>query len=87
MKHSSIREAILGLLHRVAPEADLARLKGELPLREQIDFDSMDALNIFAGLSETFGMAVPETDYGRLQSLDDMVAYVAARVSGAGGRG
>ncbi|QID18435.1 acyl carrier protein [Nitrogeniibacter mangrovi] len=82
---AEIRSAILGLLARIAPEADLAELKGDVPIRRQIDLDSMDSLNVIAGLTERFGVDVPESDYGRLQTVDDMVDYVATRLAAARG--
>ena len=80
-----IREALMALVHRIAPEADPAALAGNRPIREQIDIDSMDSLNLLDGIADTFGIGVPETDYGRLQTLDDMVAYVAERRGAAHG--
>ena len=40
----------------------------------------MDWLNVIVGLHERFGVDIPETDYARLATLDDIVAYLAARV-------
>lgn len=85
MKPEVIRGDVVGLLRRIAPEADLDALRGDRALRAQIDIDSMDSLNILAGLADVFGIAVPETDYGRLQTLDDIVAYVAERTGSGGG--
>lgn len=85
MKVDVIRGDVIALLRRIAPEADLDALRGDLALRAQIDLDSMDSLNILAGLADVFGIVVPETDYGRLQTLDDIVVYVAERTGS--GRG
>lgn len=79
MRPDEIRAAVLKLLARIAPEADSASLLGDVPIRRQIDLDSMDSLNVLAGLAEVFAIEVPECDYGRLQTVDDMVAYVAQR--------
>jgi acyl carrier protein len=81
MTPDEIRAAIAMLLARIAPEADTAALAGDVPIRRQIDLDSMDSLNVIAGLTERFGVPVPESDYGRLQTMDDMVAYVAERLA------
>lgn len=80
-----IRADLLALLQRIAPEADLPSIRGEVPLREQIDLDSMDSLNLLAGVGERFGIEVPEDDYGRMQTLDDMVAYVIERTGARDG--
>ena len=64
----------------VAPEVDQADLRPERLLREQVDLDSMDWLNVIVGFHERFGIDIPEADYARLASLDAIVAYVAARL-------
>lgn len=38
----------------------------------------MDWLNVIAGLHERLGVDIPEADYGRLTSLDEIVAYLAS---------
>lgn len=87
MNRDEIRIDILRLLAGIAPEADVASLAGDVPIRRQIDLDSMDSLNVLAGLTERFGIEVDEADYGRLQTIDDMVDYVAERlVAGKGER-
>jgi len=40
----------------------------------------MDWLNVLVGLPPSPGGRLPESDYARLVSLDDIVAYLAARV-------
>lgn len=85
MTHDEIRRAILTLLRRIAPEANVAALVGDVPIRRQIDLDSMDSLNVLAGLTERFGVVVDEADYGRLQTIDDMIDYVADRLVAAKG--
>lgn len=85
MNRDEIRIDILTLLARIAPEANVAALAGDVPIRRQIDLDSMDSLNVLAGLTERFGIEVDEADYGRLQTIDDMVDYVAERLVAAKG--
>ena len=55
-----------------------------MPLRDQLDIDSMDYLNFLIGLNARTGVEVPERDYGQLATIDDCVAYVERRVAGAG---
>lgn len=74
-----IRESALRVLGGIAPEADLAALDPRAPLRETLDLDSMDFLNFVIGLLEETGIDVPESDYGRLSTLDACIDYLAAR--------
>lgn len=75
-----IRSAVLAIIKTLAPEIDPARIVGDKPLRTQIDLDSMDWLNVLAAFHEKLGVNVPETDYGKVVTLDGILAYLAARI-------
>jgi acyl carrier protein len=72
-----IRSRVIQCLGDIAPEADLARLRSDTPLRDQLDIDSMDFLNFVIGLDRSLGVAVPESEYDRLATLDGCVDYLA----------
>jgi acyl carrier protein len=74
-----LRPAVLRVLGDIAPEADLAGLRPDLALREQLDLDSMDLLNFMVGLHAALGVEIPETDYPKLATLDACVDYLTAR--------
>ena len=78
MDETSIRTEVLAVLRTIAPEVDAARIDAAKPLRLQIDLDSMDWLNVLVGLQETFGVPIPEADYGKVTNLDGIVAYLGA---------
>jgi len=42
-------------------------------MREALDIDSFDFLNFLIGLHEELGVEIPETDYGQLTMLADMI--------------
>jgi acyl carrier protein len=74
-----LRATVLRVLGDVAPEADLATLRPDVPFREQLDLDSMDLLNVVVGLHAALGVEIPEADYPRLVTLDGCVEYLDAR--------
>jgi acyl carrier protein len=78
MSPAEIREAVLRVLGEIAPEADLANLKPQARLRDQLDIDSMDFLNFIIGLHNQLHVEIPERDYGRLATLEGCVDYLAA---------
>ena len=80
MNEADIRAAVVEVLRSIAPEVEAGELMAGQLLRDQVDLDSMDWLHVIVGLHQRFGVDIPETDYARLVSLDDIVAYVAARV-------
>ena len=80
MNEAEIRTGVIEVLLTIAPEVEADELRAGQALRDQVDLDSMDWLHVIVGLHERFGVDIPETDYARLVSLDDIVAYLAARV-------
>ena len=81
MTKDEIRATALRVLGDIAPEADLASLKRDVDLREQLDLDSMDILNFVVGLHAAFGVEIPEADYPRFATLDGGVEYLTARLA------
>jgi acyl carrier protein len=77
MTREEIRDGILRALTQVAPEADLARIKPNLRLRDQLDIDSMDLLNFVIGVHKEFQIDIPEADYPKLATLDGFIDYIA----------
>jgi len=78
--NEKIRSEILAILKALAPEIDPARIIPDKPVRAQIDLDSMDWLNVLAAMHEKLGVDIPESDYGKVTTLDGIVAYLAARI-------
>ncbi|MDO9244035.1 MAG: acyl carrier protein [Rhodocyclaceae bacterium] len=75
-----IRAVVLATLQSIAPEVETDALRGDRPLRNQVDLDSMDWLNFLLGLNKRLKVEIPEVDYRKLITLDDVVAYLQARV-------
>ncbi len=76
MTDAEIKKLIFDVLGDVAPEADPATLAGDADIREALDLDSMDFLNLVIGLHERTGMAIPEADYPKLATLDGAIIYL-----------
>jgi len=82
MDQSLVRATIAEVLASIAPEVELATIDAAAPLRDQIDLDSMDYLNFIVGLHERLHVDIPESDYARLATLDDLVSYLVAKRPG-----
>ncbi|HEY7655992.1 MAG TPA: acyl carrier protein [Burkholderiales bacterium] len=75
------RAVFFEVLGAIAPETDPATIDPARPLREQVDLDSMDWLNVIIRLHERLGVDIPEQDYGELATLNGVVAYLARRAA------
>lgn len=76
MNDSELREVVMNAILEIAPEADFDALDPEDGLREQLDLDSMDFLNVIIALHETLGIDIPEADYPQLFTLTGATNYL-----------
>lgn len=81
MNETEIKARVLEIIKSIAPELEEAELRADRPLRDQIDLDSMDWLNVLVALHEKLKVDIPEADYGKLVTLDDLVAYLRERLA------
>ena len=79
MDDQTLRQAVFDTLRRIAPEVAPAELEPGTPLRDQVDLDSMDWLNFLLGLHAKLGIDIPEADYAKLVTFDDLFAYLKAK--------
>ena len=68
--------AIKTIIETIAPDEDVSALDPSERLRDQIDLDSMDFLDIVMELRKLYGVQVPEEDYRSLATLDGCVSYL-----------
>jgi len=64
----------------IAPEADFDDLLPAENTREELDIDSFDFLNFLIVLNETLGIDIPESDYEKLVSMDDLIGYLKQKL-------
>lgn len=81
MTKDEIKGTVLRVLGEIAPEADLSQLKPDQRIRDQLDIDSMDALNFIIGLHKELKVEIPEADYSRLITLNSCTEYLASRLA------
>lgn len=78
MNQTELKQIILNALAQVAPGADVNSLDPDENVREALDIDSFDHLNFLVSLHEKLGVEIPEKDYGRLNTVNEIIAYINA---------
>ncbi len=78
MTRDEIRAAILGALRSIAPEIDPTTIRSDVPLRDQVDLDSIDFLNFLMAVHAALGVDIPDSAYTQVATVDGCVAYVAS---------
>ena len=83
MTIDEIKNVILEIIQDIDDEADLQNLDPSEALRDQLDLDSMDFLDIVMELRKRYQIQIPEADYPQLASLDSCVNYLMPRLKAA----
>ena len=81
MTPDEIKDVILEIIQDIDEEADLTTLAGDQPLRDQLDLDSMDFLDIVMELRKRYKLQIPEEDYPALASLNSCVQYLEPKLA------
>ncbi|RMG42005.1 MAG: acyl carrier protein [Planctomycetota bacterium] len=76
MTRDQIRQVILDILAKIAPDEDLSNLKDDVPFSEQMELDSMDFLDIVMELRKGYRIQIPEEDYQHLTTMESTVTYL-----------
>ncbi len=76
MTPEEIREVVLDILENIAPDEDLSGIVDDVPLREQLELDSMDFLDIVMELRKRYRVQVSEDDYVELVTMQSTVNHL-----------
>jgi acyl carrier protein len=79
MTKDNCKKLVIDIISDIAPDEDLTTIKPEIRLRDQLQLDSMDFLDIVMELRKRHGIEVPEADYGQLASLESCAEYLTPK--------
>ena len=80
MTPDEVKEAVKDIIATIAPDEDIDGLNDTDLLRDQIELDSMDFLDIVMELRKRYGVQVPEEDYKELASLTSCADYLGPKL-------
>ncbi len=80
MTRDEVTLAIKDIIETIAPDEELVGLNPDERLRDQIELDSMDFLDIVMELRKRYGVQVPEEDYKELASLTSCADYLGPKL-------
>lgn len=76
MTDTEIKQVIFQLLKKIAPDTEPEKLAPDDDIRHTLEIDSFDALQFVVALDEHFGIATPESDYGKINTLRNLINYI-----------
>lgn len=80
MTRDEIRDVVLEIIEDIDEDADFDNLDADKPLRDQLDLDSMDFLDIVMELRKRYKLQIPEEEYPELTSLNSCVNYLKPKL-------
>ena len=86
MTKDECKKVVLDIIADIAPDEDLSNVKPDVRLRDQLQLDSMDFLDIVMELRKRHGIEVPEKDYQQLASLDSCADYLTPKFDALTGK-
>ena len=84
MTKDDCKKLVIDIISDIAPDEDLSNIKAEVRLRDQLELDSMDFLDIVMELRKRHGIEVPEADYMQLASLESCADYLTPKFAPKG---
>jgi len=81
MTRDEISNVILEIIEDIDEDADFDSLDPDKPLRDQLDLDSMDFLDIVMELRKRYKMQIPEDEYPELATLNSCVNYLEPKLA------
>jgi acyl carrier protein len=80
MTDDEIKALVLRELGNIAPEIDAEQIDPAVDLREQIDLDSMNVLDLMVAIHDATGVDIPEADYPKILTLNDFATYLGSLI-------
>jgi len=80
MTRDEIKDVILEIIEDIDEEADFDDLDAGAPLRDQLDLDSMDFLDIVMELRKRYQLQIPEEEYPELATLTSCINYLEPKL-------
>ena len=79
MDYQTIRQKIIDIIAEIAVDDDLSNLDDNIRLRDQLDMDSMDFLDVVMELKKRYKIEVPTDDYIKLATLKSCIEYLGPK--------
>ena len=80
MTSTEVEEVLLEIIADIDEEADFDALDPDKPLRDQLELDSMDFLDIVMELRKRYKLQIPEDEYPELATLNSCINYLEPKL-------
>ena len=85
MNEQELKKELFSILKKIAPDTEPQKLSAGKNIRDALMIDSFDFLRFIVALDKRFGIETPEEDYGKIGTLEKLIAYIRGKIPGMGG--
>lgn len=79
MTPEALKRAFEEELMNIAPDASLDGVAEDADLRDALDLDSMDIMNLVIALHDRLGIDIPDKDAAQLVTIKGAVDYLSSK--------
>jgi len=79
LDYQTLRQKIIDIIADIAVDEDLSNIDDAVRLRDQLDLDSMDFLDIVMELKKRYKIEVPQEDYPKLATMQSCIEYLGPK--------
>ncbi len=80
MKKEELKRIIIEQILEVAPDVEESEIVLTENIQRSLEIDSFDFLNILTAMYEKSGIEVPEVDYSKVDTVENMTEYFSKRL-------
>lgn len=80
MTKDEIKKAIIKSILEIAPDIEEDEIEENENIQRSLEIDSFDFLKILTAMNEVVGVEVPEADYSKVDTLENMAEYFIKRL-------
>jgi len=81
MIKEDVSQAIIDIINDILPDGNCSDVDPDKKLRDQLELDSMDFLDIVMELRKQYSVEVPEEDYPKLATLNSCIEYLEPKMA------
>ncbi len=80
MTRDEVNHAITEIINSILPEGDCSEIDPDGKLRDQLELDSMDFLDIVMEIRKQYKIQIPEDEYPKLATLNGCIDYLEPKM-------
>ena len=79
MNKDEVLNELAKIFYQITPEIEFKKINPTMPLRDQVEIDSLDFYRILTEIQKKLNVYVPDSKFRELKSLDDLASFISGK--------